>query len=483
MRDEAKVTETENVRNNSLMDVVNGIQGPYQSQTIAQPFTFSEGMSYSPFTLNRIALSYGYMSYGLVQTVVDQPVEDAFRGGLEIETKELSDDDLKLFHKAMEEAQDLKAIKDTAKWARLYGGSGLIIATDQDPKTPLKIEKIKQGGDLKFIAADRWELILTALSISGNQYGVAGWQQNIDAPFNYYGVNLDATRAIRMLGREAPSFIRQRLQGWGMSELERCMREINTYIKFQNLLYELVDEAKIDIYKIEEFNNNLATAQGTALVQMRIQLSNLLKNYRNALVMDKEDDYEQKQIAFSGLADLFEEFRINLASALKIPLNKLFGKSATGFGSGEDSMENYNSMVETDVRDHVRPIVREALTLRMQQVFGYVPEFTFNFKPLRILSETEQEECNSKKQARALELYDRDLLSGQETMESLHKDNLINVDSEVLQGKREPISPLEMEQDATEAAAKNDAKKSSKENRNGLQRLQAMIAHDHRRAA
>lgn len=462
-------------RNNSLTDLVGGIGGgPYESQIIAQPFTFSEGMAYSPFTLNRIALSYGYMSYGLVQTVVDQPVEDAFRGGLTIESKELDDDDLKKFATAMEEAKDLTAIKETARWARLYGGAGLIIVTNQNPSTKLNVERIKEGSDLAFMAADRWELILTALSISGNQYGVAGWQQNQDAPFNYYGVRLDSSRAVKMLGRSAPSFIRQRLQGWGMSELERCMREINTYIKFQNLLFELVDEAKIDVYKIEQFNNSLATAQGTQLIQTRIQLSNLLKNYRNALVVDKEDDYEQKQIAFGGLADIFQEFRINLCAALKIPYNKLFGESATGLGNGEDSMENYNSMLDSDVRDHVRPLVREALSLRMRAVFGYVPEFTFKFQPLRVLKETDQAEVDAKKQARALELYDRDLLSGKEVMESLHKDKLLNVDSEVLQGKREPISPLEMEQEAQETAAKDAAKPDKKAN--ALERLRTMLA-------
>ncbi len=485
MREVETPIETGTTLNNSLFDVVDGIQGPYRSQTIAQPWTFVEGAAYTPFTLNRIALSYGYMSYGLVQTVVDQPVEDAFRGGLEIESKELDEDDLAELHRVMEEESDIKQIKDTLKWARLYGGAGLIVVTDQNPTTPLNPERIKKGSELRFLAADRWELILTALSISGNQYGVAGWQQNLNAPFNYYGVNLDATRAIRVLGREAPSFIRQRLQGWGMSELERCMREINTYIKFQNLLFELVDEAKIDVYKIQQFNEQLATAQGTALIQTRIQLSNLLKNYRNALVVDKEDDYEQKQIAFSGLADIFEEFRINLSSALKIPLNKLFGKSATGFSSGEDSMENYNSIVESDIREPSKPLVREALSLRMRQVFGYVPEFKWSFKTLRVLTETDEEEVKSKKQTRALELYDRDLLDGQETMTSLFKDHLINVDSEVMKGTREPISPLEMEQDANEQAAKSDAAKAkagAKKKENGIDRLRAIVGQQKRAA-
>lgn len=459
------------IRINALADLVDPqsifTATPFQSQTIAQPWTFAMGASYSPFTLNRIALNYGYMSYGLVQDVIDMPVDDAFRGGLEIESDELDPDDIKELLKRMEEEGDWDAIKQTAKWARLFGGAGLIIGTDQNPKSPLR--DLAEGAELKFIDADRWEVLLTTISISGTSLGIDHWKDAADAPYNYYGVTLNSTRVLRMLGKSAPSMVRARLQGWGMSELERCMREINSYIKFQNLLFELVDEAKIDVYGIEEFNESLATAKGTAEIQLRIQLSNWLKNYKNALVMDKEDTYEQKQIAFGGLADIFEEFRISLCAALKIPYNKLFGQSSTGFSSGEDSLENYNAMVDGEIREKLKPTIREVIKLRMQATFGFAPEFSFKFKPLRVLGAVEEEAVKTAKQTRTLELYDRDLLDGQESMESLHKDGLLNVDSDVLEGKREPISPLEMEQEAQEkgheqgdAKLKIEDKKASK---------------------
>jgi len=55
------------------------------------PFTLSESNNYTPLSLNRILLSYSYMTQGLVQTVIKQPVEDAFRGGIEIISQELDD--------------------------------------------------------------------------------------------------------------------------------------------------------------------------------------------------------------------------------------------------------------------------------------------------------------------------------------------------------------------------------------------------------
>jgi hypothetical protein len=471
------------VVNNDLNDLAFGVGGlnPNISQTIAQPWTFIEGQAYTPFSLNRIALSYGYMSYGLVQTAIDAPVDDAFRGGIEIECGELDEDQLAQLHRKMKTERDIEQIKMTAKWARLYGGAGLIVASEQDPRTPLDVEALGEGRKLAFIPADRWELILSNVSINGLQYGQPDLDDvPVERPYNYYGYYLDATRVVKMLGREAPSYIRQRLQGWGMSELERCMREMNSYIKFQNMVYELIDEAKIDVYKIQQFNETLASAQGTQLIQMRIQLSNLLKNYKNALVMDSEDDYAQKQIAFGGLADILMECRVNLCAAFKIPYNKLFGDSASGFSSGEDAMENYNALVEGDVRDKVIPIIDEVVKLRMQQLFGFIPEFTTQFKPLRILNADEEEDVAAKQQKRVLDLYDRDLLSGAEAMESLHKDGLLNVDSEVLDGTRVPIGPMAASED--ESIAGGDSKKKptkkekSKDKKNSMSVFKELIA-------
>ena len=90
-----------------LVDGVFNAPGLYgESEVISQPFTFANGIQYTPFTLNRIALNYGYMGYGLVQALINLPVEDAFRGGVEIETDELDEDDIKILHRYMEENDD-----------------------------------------------------------------------------------------------------------------------------------------------------------------------------------------------------------------------------------------------------------------------------------------------------------------------------------------------------------------------------------------
>lgn len=426
---------------------------PYDQDTQSMPFTLANANSYVPISLNRILLSYSYMTQGLLRTVVDQPVEDAFRGGVSFRSDELDEKDLKRLtncfkrkHKYQREKltaitkvnvnagynygnSDLDACKYVAKWARLYGGSGLIINTDQDFRKELDPSKIKEDSPLAFIAADRWELILSQINI---------FDERNETPFNYYGLPLHRSRVNKMIWSEAPSYIRLRLQGWGMSILEECIRAVNAYIKFENLLFELLDEAKVDIYKIKGLNTSLATDSGTQKIQRRIHLANQLKNYQNALSMDAEDDYNQKQLSFSGLAEIKEGLRTDLCAYLKFPKNKLFGESAGGFSSGKDSLDNYNAMVEC-VREICNPIITEVGELRCQQMFGFIPEdLEVVWKPLDILDGVEQESVKTSKQNRIIQQFSSGLLNGQEASESLRKEELlVGSETEVEQGLRD----------------------------------------------
>lgn len=431
-----------------------GAYGAYgNGQTIAQPYTLAEGNAYVPLSLNRILLSYSFMTQGLVQTVVEQPVDDAFRGGFDIKSEELSDQEIAQLLNTLKRPRkvdkfkrqlnpnspivrgksDIHTMMAVAKWARLYGGAGLIINTDQYFASPLDIEAIGEETPLEFIAADRWELILSQLNI---------WDPQNPTPFNYYGLPLHRSRVVKVLGKEAPSYIRQRLQGWGMSEIERCIRSINSFIKFETLVFELLDEAKIDVYKIEGFNDALITDEGSSQVKRRILLSNQLKNFQNAIAMDKEDDYVQKQLTFSGLPELWNEIRLNLSSALKIPMNKLFGQSATGFGGGQDALENYNALVE-GVRSDCEPMVIEVIDLRCMQLFGYIPEYTVGWKPLKILDGVEEETVKTSRQKRAVELFQQRLTTGQETTRILKGEGLLHIDTEVSKGLRD-VEPTQL---------------------------------------
>lgn len=467
-----KATENNRVRNNNVglgdfggfgiggfgMDGFGAYGGGgFGPQTISAPFTLAASNSYSPISLNRVTLSYAYMTQGLVQTVCRQPIDDAFAGGFEIKTDELDEEELKLlksvlkknrkrkrnkaYDRLMRTAQmqssndpstsDLAAVKNVLTWASLYGGAGLIVNTQQNFRSELNVEAINEDTELEFIAADRWELILNSTNI---------WDSRNPTPFNYYGLPLNKTRVVMVRGDEAPAYIRQRLQGWGMSRIEHCIRPINSFLKFETVLFELLDEAKIDIYRIEGFNNSLASPAGEQAVMRRAQIVNMAKNYQKAITMDMKDEYVQKQMSFSGLPEVWNELRLNLSSALRIPMNKLFGQSAGGFSSGQDSIENYNSIVEGE-RERAEPLLTEVIDLRCQQLFGFIPDYEIDWTPLKELNGVEEQAVLTAKQARGSELYTQGILNPQEYAEYLHKNGIIDQKTEVGDGA-DPEPPI-----------------------------------------
>jgi phage-related protein (TIGR01555 family) len=401
--------------------------------------TIGHSNNYSLITLNRIILTYLYTGNGIFQTAIQLPVQDAISKGIELDSDEMDNSDIDEVMDFWEEKGVWETILQAFSWARLYGGGAIVVNTNQDPETPMNPRGL-QNSPIEFYDADRWQLD-TGL-VYGGSTGVDS-EQMIDADGYIYlqGQRIHASRAFIMRGKKAPSYVRRNLRGWGMSEGERMIRDLNNYLKTQDVLYEILDESKIDVYKIAGLANKLLTAGGTGTITRRIQAANEVKNYVNALVLDAEEDYQQKQIAFAGLSEVMRENRVGVASALRMPVTKLFGLSAAGFNTGETDLESYNQMVESEVRAKLRPVIRNLLSVTMAHLFGRIPTFRFSWPTLRVLSAMDEQNVKSAETSRALMLYDRGLIDSQETAQILAKAGVLDIETKAEQGLLPPQPP------------------------------------------
>lgn len=413
---------------NSLNDFMAGFSGqgdPFFGAELSKANTLAWNNRYSALTLNRSLISTLYQEHGIVQVLVDQPVDDAFRGGITIVSEELDETDLKALYKYIDENSILLTYAQALKWARLYGGGGVIINSGQPTDKPLNIDAINEKSLLEFYAADRWELSYMPAGLGLDQFAT----EERDTPFNYYGHSLNKTHVIKLNGKIAPSLIRGQFGGWGVSELERLVRPYNQFLKHQDVVFELLDESKVDVFKIQGFNSSIASRDGAMLTSRRINVASKIKNYQNALVVDKEDDYEQKTLSFGGLSEILTQIRIDLASECRMPMTKLFGLSASGFNSGEDDIENYNAMIESEIRSKIRQGLHLMLKLCCQKLFGFVPEhLDFNFKPLRIMSEKDESQIKNEILTRVLEGYRTGIMSVDAAIAQLNTAKVYPVD-------------------------------------------------------
>lgn len=323
----------------------------------------------------RYLLSESYVEHGIIQTLVDLPVDDAFRTEIEFKTNELTSEEKLKIQEFLEDHDFIEKFKYALKWMRLFGGGALILMTGDDMSQPLDIAKLKDK-PIEFVDVDLWELYYGEVSQDTEER----YSQYMEVEkllfkpdiYNYYDMKIHHSRVFRMEGRRAPSFVRPRLRGWGFSVLETIVRGFNQYLKGVNATFEMLDEVKVDVYSINNFAMSMLTPQGEEAVRKRIVLANQLKSFLNALVLDKNDAYESKghSSSFSGLAEVMKEIRYQIASDLRMPLSKIFGIASSGFSSGDDDIKNYNTMIETEIRSKVKNQLKKLYKIAAAIVLG-----------------------------------------------------------------------------------------------------------------
>lgn len=412
---------------NSLGEAIFG--NPFEmSNQIANTGTLFVGLRWYLISNMRQLLSELYAEIGTIQTIIDIPVDEGLKGGVRISSAMLEPEQITELENYLLEMDDFNTIGEAGKWARLYGGSGLIIVDGGDPSSPLKKDGFK---DVSFKAVDLWELFSNIQYTGDMDTDISTPDQKLKKVefYNYYGQRLHHSRVLTMQGKKAPSFIRPRLRGWGLSVLEPLVRSLNQYIKATDLTFEVLDEFKLDIYKIKGLTATLLNPQGAAKVRQRIDIANRQKNYQNAISMDAEDDYLQKQLSFSGISETMEGIRKQLASDLRMPMTKLFGISSAGFNSGEDDIENYNSMIESTIRNILRPLILKVIKIRANELFGFIPDdIGFEYHSLRMLSSEQEENVKNSKFNRALQARQAGEITDEQFKEICNREKLLGID-------------------------------------------------------
>lgn len=381
-------------------------------------------------TLHWVSLTNAYNKNSFLQTAVNQKVEDAFKNeGLIIDTKTLDTEELEQLRTTMVEEGDIDAIIDCIRWGRLYGGGVLVANTEQDADTPLD-KKALYGKKLKFLATNRWQCTANGIApqIAEKFIFTDAFSDNEEQFLKYQHTNqqIDKSRVGLFLGNEAPYLTKTILQGWNASIFEGILEPIENLLGGFNVTLELLSEAKIDIFKIANLASTLSAPQGERLIRKRLQIATENKNYKSSLAMDTEDDYQQKQINFGGIPQLLEQLMYIFCGYLRYPVSKLFGRGSSGFSSGEDDLENYNSTVNSEIRVPANKLITWVVNLRCLQLFGReLPDFKPKWKPLREMSEKELAEISSRKLADYLALLEHQVMTPKQVAQKLTEDNYI----------------------------------------------------------
>ena len=419
-----------NTVDNGLGEALLG-SGYNPMDSINNPMTIFANATNQLLTLNWVELANTYKSDGFCRVAVDLPVADAFRdGGFDIDSNTLNPDELLLLKEKMSDSNDIEVLQACLRFGRLYGGSAVVVNTDGKPERPLILENLKNK-NIEFLPVDRWQCYANGTTVQLAQSFCLNDNSNRDGELLTY----DKSKVLLYTGQLAPYYLRNQLSGWGMSIFESIIPQLKQYIKANGVILELLDEAKIDILKIDSLAQTLLSAGGTQKIQKRLQIAADNKNYKSMLAMDSADDYQQKQLSFGGLDRMLEKIFLLICSSLRMPYSKVFGRSQNGLGTGENlDNENYLSMIEAEIRQPATRILKQMIDIRCYQLFGRkIDDLTLTWKPLRESTAKEVQEIEKSKVDEMMQLLEAGILTKKQVAEKLVNEGIISLSDDEIE--------------------------------------------------
>lgn len=393
-------------------------------------------------SLQQILLTSLYKTYGILGKVVDVPVDDAYRnGGFDIVAETIDDEELYDLERKLKENRDIEVLKQARKYARLFGGAALVCLDGGELSQPLDLGKLANR-EVEFVAVDRWQLTysLPNVNMPNGKWTLTNYEKINQALSD----NIHSSRVHILHGKKAPYLIDQQVQGWGISVYEQIIQDMSQFFKSRNVLFELLDEAKIDVLYLEALQTALSSANGERALQRMVDLIARNKNYKSQITLSTNDKYDQKSTSLTGIEGILKEIRIMMSSAANMPVNKLWGEGVTGFGSGEDSLENYNASIESEIRSQDLDAILWILKIRCWQLFNReIDDIDIDWKSLRVMSSLEEADIHTKRIDNLLKLFDRQLLSPKEFMEIMKKEKMLCYDTKAIRGELEDLPNAE----------------------------------------
>lgn len=290
--------------------------------------------------------------------------------------------------------------------SRLTGGAVMVMGIDGagSPESELDIEKVKQDS-LKYLhVLHRWEITAGELNrnVLDPLYGEPKYYEVANSDMN---AKVHPSRVIRFVSNPLPD-TRNVADGWGDPTLQVINDAVMNAAAVLANVSSLTHEANVDVIRIPQFMESLATAGYTQKLLNRFQLAAIAKGNNGMLLLDKDEEYDRKELHFAALPDVIDRFLQTLSGAADIPLTRLLGQSPAGLNAtGESDLRNYYDRLSADQKLQVDPALWKLNEVALRSTFGSRdPDIYCEWRPLWQESETEKVD-NDKKRAETTQIY------------------------------------------------------------------------------
>lgn len=347
-----------------------------------------------PRLLTRNELENMYRGSWLAKRIVNTVADDMTREWLHV----MFDDEqtAKDSQFAIEQCEKRHAIKrkvnEAVKWARLYGGSLIIVGTTdtKDLSKPLDVSRLGRNSLRYLQVVDRWRVSPSGMvtrDLDSPNFGLPDMYTIAES-----SVQVHHTRVVRFNGQKLPYFAWLTQAMWDDSELQHVVESLLNCDTTTAAVATMLFEANVDVIKAPDLSELLATKDGEAKAIKRFQLAAMMKSFNRTLLLDGKEEYEKRQNSFANLDAIIQQFMVDVCGAADIPMTRLFGQSAGGLNStGDNDIRNYYDMVSAKQEAELRPALDYLYEIICRSTLGAMPaDFRYDFNTLWQLSATDQ---------------------------------------------------------------------------------------------
>ncbi len=193
---------------------------------------------------------------------------------------------------------------------------------------------------------------------------------------------------IQFLGTRTSARERQRNGGWPHSVLQRAHVILRNSSSNWQSVSHLMSDASQAVFKIKGLMRMIASGE-TATLQTRMQTVDMSRSVARAIAIDADSEaFERVATSFAGIGDIIEKDEMRIASAARVPVTILMGRSPGGLNStGESDTRGFYDRVRTAQINKLQPKIEHLIRLIFKAADGPTngqePErWSIKFKPL-----------------------------------------------------------------------------------------------------
>lgn len=432
------------------------------------------------FTWDYYTLNILFRDNWIAKAIIEKPANEMLKNGFSIHSQiepDKIDKIMNIWQKTKTQNKFLKCLK----WARLYGGCLLIpmIENQGDLSKPLDYETIMPDSYKGCFTVDRWSGVSPSIELVDNITDPDfGQPEYYDVSDNTTGktFRIHHSRVIKMIGREMPYWEEIAETYWGASELEHVYTELKKRDDTSANISFLIFLANIRVFKMDGMSQMLSIGdqQAAQRVYETMKTMNHLMCNTGTLAIDKEEDFTMHGYSFTGINDVYESFMLDISGAAEIPVDKLFGRSPSGFNSGAETLQNYYDTIDEKRETYVREPLEKIVKIITMSALGEIPDdIEIDFNPVRRPSDLEKSDLAQKNAQPIFDAYAGGLIGKGTALKELKQQSDItglwtNITDEMIQeayneDKRRETEENENRNELMAAALGDDNNVSQKE--------------------